>query len=157
MGQLPGGYFTNSSRFLDPPELTAFHDKGNGEGIFDRIDFNPTEADSLHLNLSASRSWFQIPNTYDQLAVNQDQHQQIRSINIAPGYTHLFSKTLLLTFNPYVRIDHVQYFPSANRFSDLPATLAQDRRLGVYGARVDLSYSKGIHNAKAEWSTSTML
>lgn len=147
-GNFLTGYFTNSGRFLDPPEFSIFHDKGNGEGGFDRIDYNPTDADSFHLNLSASRSWFQIPNTYDQLAVNQDQHQQIRSINIAPGYMHLFSKTLLLTFNPYVRIDHVQYYPSANFFSDLPATLAQNRRLGVYGARADLSYSKGIHNAK---------
>ncbi len=148
-GNFLAGYFTNSSRFLDTPEFMNFHDRGNGEGVFDRIDFNPTEKDTFHLNLQASRTWFQIPNTYDQLAVNQDQHQQIRSINIALGYTHLFSSSLLLTFNPYVRIDHVQYFPSPNPFSDLPATLAQDRRLGVYGARVDLAYSKGIHNAKA--------
>jgi hypothetical protein len=148
-GNFLAGYFTNSSRFLDSPELTAFHDKGNGEGVFDRLDFNPTQKDSLHLNLQASRSWFQIPNTYDQLAVNQDQRQQIRSVNVAPGYTRLLSSSLLLTFNPYLRVDHVQYFPSSDPFSDLPATLAQDRRLGVYGARVDLSYSKGIHNAKA--------
>jgi hypothetical protein len=148
-GNFITGYYTNSSRFLDPPELHNFHDRGNGEGVFDRIDYNPTAADTFHVNLSASRSWFQIPNTYDQLAVNQDQHQQIRSINIAPGYTHLFGPTLLLTFNPYARIDHVQYYPSADPFSDLPATLAQDRRLGVYGARADLSYSKGVHNAKA--------
>lgn len=141
--------FTNGSRFLDFPEFDNFHDKGNGESIFDRIDFNPTDADTFHLNLSASRSWFQTPNTYDQVAAGQDQHQQIRSLNIAPSYTHLFSSTLLLTFNPYVRIDHVQYFPSASLLSDTPATLSQDRRLGVYGARADLAYSKGIHNAKA--------
>ena len=147
-GNFLAGYFTNSSRFLDTPEFGNFHDKGNGEGVFDRIDFNPTEKDTLHLNLQVSRSWFQIPNTYDQLAVTQDQHQQIRSINIAPGYTHLFGPSLLLSINPYVRIDHVQYFPGPDPFSDLPATLVQDRRLGVYGARVDLAYSKGIHNAK---------
>ncbi len=147
-GNFLAGYFTNTSRFLDTPEFHNFHDRGNGEGLFDRIDYNPTAADTLHLTLQASRSWFQIPNTYDQIAVNQDQHQQIRSINVAPGYTHLFGPSLLLTFNPYVRIDHVQYYPSPDPFSDLPATLAQDRRLGVYGARADLSYSKGVHNAK---------
>ena len=27
----------NTSRFLDPPEFTAFHDKGNEENIFDRL------------------------------------------------------------------------------------------------------------------------
>ena len=141
--------FTNSSRFLDSPELANIHDKGNGEGFFDRIDFNPNDKDSFHLNLSAGRSWFQTPNTYDQLAVGQNQHQQIRTLNIAPGYTHLFSSTTLLSFNPFLRIDHVQYYPSADPFADTPATLSDDRRLAVLGARTDLSYSRGIHNAKA--------
>ncbi len=148
-GNFLAANFMNSSRFLDPPEFANFHDRGNGEGIFDRIDYNPTDRDTLHLNVSASRSWFQIPNTYDQLAAGQDQHQQIRSLNIAPGYTHLFGSTTLLTFNPFFRLDHVQYYPSADPFSDTPATLAQDRRLAVLGARADVSYSRGIHNAKA--------
>jgi hypothetical protein len=148
-GNFMAANLTNSSRFLDPPEFTNFHDKGNGEGIFDRIDFNPSDKDTFHLNLSASRSWFQTPNNYDQLAAGQDQHQQIRSLNISPGWTHLFSTTTLLTFNPYFRLDHVQYYPSADPFSDTPATLSQDRRLAVLGARADLSYSAGVHNAKA--------
>jgi hypothetical protein len=148
-GNFLASYFTNSSRFLDSPEFTNFHDKGNGEGAFDRVDFNPTTADTLHLNFQASRSWFQIPNTYEQLAAGQDQRQQIRSLNIAPGYTHLFSPSLLLDFTPYARVDHVQYYPSSDVFSDRPATLAQDRRLGVYGMALDLAYARGIHNAKA--------
>ena len=148
-GNFLSGNFTNSSRFLDPPEFAVFHAKGNGEGVFDRIDFNPTDADTLHLNLSASRSWFQTPNTYDQVGAGQDQKQQIRSLNIAPGYTHLFSQTTLFTFNPFFRLDHVQYFPSRDPLSDSPATLGQDRRLAVMGARADVSYSHGIHNAKA--------
>jgi hypothetical protein len=148
-GNFLAANFMNSSRFLDPPEFNNFHDRGNGEGVFDRVDFNPTDSDSFHLNLSAGRSWFQTPNTYDQLAVGQDQHQQIRTLNIAPGYTHLFSSTTLLSFNPFLRVDHVQYYPSAVPFSDIPATLSEDRRLAVLGARIDVSYSRGIHNAKA--------
>jgi hypothetical protein len=148
-GNFMAANLTNSSRFLDPPEFANFHDRGNGEGIFDRIDLNPSDKDTFHLNLSASRSWFQTPNNYDQLAAGQDQHQQIRSLNIAPGWTHLFNTTTLLTFNPFFRLDHVQYYPSADPFSDTPATLSQDRRLAVLGARADLSYSAGIHNAKA--------
>src|SRR5882762_8799366 len=30
----------NTSRFLDPPELHAIHDKGNEENFFDRVDYN---------------------------------------------------------------------------------------------------------------------
>ena len=48
-----------SGRFLDPPEFTVMHDKGNEENVFDRLDFQISPADSLHLNLGFTRSWFQ--------------------------------------------------------------------------------------------------
>jgi hypothetical protein len=55
----------DTSRFLDPPEFVVMHDKGNEENVFDRLDYQFTQADSLHLNLEFSRSWFQTPNSYD--------------------------------------------------------------------------------------------
>ena len=137
-----------SSRYLDPPEFTHLHDKGNGETIFDHIDFRPTERDTLHLNLSAQRSWFQQPITFDQQATGQDERSQIRSMNIAPGYTHLFGSNLLLTFNPYYRLDWFQFFPSRDPFWDSPATVRQGRRLNNIGARADLSYSRSRHEIK---------
>ena len=36
----------NTSRFLDPPEFQAMHDKGNEENAFDRLDFKLTDQDS---------------------------------------------------------------------------------------------------------------
>ncbi len=56
----------NTSRFLDPPEFQTFHDKGNEENLFDRVDFKPSNADSIQLNLQYTRSYFQNPNSYDQ-------------------------------------------------------------------------------------------
>jgi hypothetical protein len=137
-----------SSRFLDPPELTNLHDRGNGETFFDHFDLRPSDPDTFHLNLSAQRSWFQQPNTFDQQAPGQDQRSQIRSMNIAPAYTHLFGQTLLLTFNPYYRLDEFQYFPSRNAYWDTPATILQGRRLNNIGARADLSYSRRRHEVK---------
>jgi len=55
----------DTSRFLDPPEFVVMHDKGNEENVFDRLDYQITQADSLHVNLEFSRSWFQTPNSYD--------------------------------------------------------------------------------------------
>ncbi len=55
----------NGSRFLDPPEFAVIHDKGNEENIFDRVDYQLTTADSVHLNLQFTRSWFQTPNSFD--------------------------------------------------------------------------------------------
>ena len=57
----------NTSRFLDPPELQAIHDKGNEENLFDRVDYQISGADSIHVNFQYTRSWFQTPNTIDNL------------------------------------------------------------------------------------------
>src|SRR5216684_7201341 len=38
----------NTGRFLDPPEFVVIHAKGNEENAFDRFDFQPTMADTIH-------------------------------------------------------------------------------------------------------------
>jgi len=148
-----GNFFTvnssRSGRYLDSPEFSPLHDVGNNENFFDRVDYQASAADTLHLNFFLARSWFQIPNTYDQQFAGQDQRQQVKTINIAPGWTRLVGPTTVLTVSPYFREDHVQYYPSANPFDDLPASVSQDRRLATTGVNADVSYLKGIHNAKA--------
>ena len=138
----------NSGRYLDSPEFQPIHDHGNGENLFDRIDFQPTQADSVHLNLGLSRSWFQTPNQYDQQALGQDQRAKILSYNTSLVWTHMFGASTLLSVNPYLRQDQFHYYPSADPFQDQTATLSQSRRLQNAGLRTDLSYSKGIHNLK---------
>jgi hypothetical protein len=165
----------NSGRFLDPPEFQVIHAKGNEENVFDRLDFQLSQADSLHLNLGFTRSWFQTPNTFDQqnatgwsgLVVDNgglgpnglpvgpaDQRSQIRTFNIAPTWTHLLNANTVLTLGAFVRHDQFNYYPSGNPFADLAPglqqeTLTQDRRLTNAGLRSDISYVKGIHNLKA--------
>jgi hypothetical protein len=159
----------NSSRFLDPPELHAIHDKGNEENLFDRVDYNVTSVDSIHTNFQYTRSWFQTPNTIDNLNIGvndpltgaplpaQDQRAQIKTFNIAPVWTRLISTTTLFTFGGFVRQDRFSYYPSGNVFADgtglIPggssATLNQQRKLTNAGLRSDVSYVKGKHNVKA--------
>ncbi|PYV74061.1 MAG: hypothetical protein DMG96_21345, partial [Acidobacteria bacterium] len=55
----------NDGRFLDPPEFQVTHDKGNQENLFDRVDYQFSTKDSIHLNLGLTRSWFQTPNSFD--------------------------------------------------------------------------------------------
>ncbi len=133
-----------TSRFLDSPEFTPFHDKGNNETIFDRVDYQPGGRDSLHLDLFGARNWFQIPNTYDQLI--QDQRQQAQTLSFSLGYQHTFSPQTLLTVDPFLRQDHVQYFPSRDPFDDTPATIDQDRHLTNWGTRASVSYANSVHN-----------
>ena len=160
----------NTSRFLDPPELHAIHDKGNEENLFDRVDYQVTGTDTVHTNFQYTRSWFQTPNTIDNLNTNvpnpvvpgatlpaQDQRAQIKTFNIAPVWTRLISSTTLFTLGAFVRQDRFNYYPSGNVFADgtglIPggssATLNQQRKLTNAGLRTDVSYVKGIHNIKA--------
>ncbi len=137
---------TRSGRFLDTPEFSAFHDKGNNETVFDRFDLQPSSADAFHLNMFVARNWIQIPNDYDQLG--QDQRQRVSTWNFAPGYQHTFNSHVLLTLNPYARKDVFHYYPSRDVFADTPSTQSQDRSLFNYGIRGDLAISKGRHNIK---------
>lgn len=150
----------NSGRFLDPPEFTVLHDKGNEENFFDRLDYNLTKVDTLRLNFQYSRSWFQTPNTFDNLsAVNgnpagdTDQRSQIGSYNIAPSWTHTIGPSAVATLGGFVRHDQYNYYPSNNAFADLgpinSETITQDRQLTNAGVHGDVSWVKGIHNVKA--------
>ncbi len=145
------GYFLaanalRSGRFLDTPEFTPIHSIGNNENAFNRFDFVPTNKDAIHVNVFLARNWFQVPNTFDQPF--QDQRQKTLTYNIAPGYQHTFSPNLLLTVNPFVRHDDVNYYPSGDSFNDLPATVSQHRQLTNYGVRADVSYVTKVHNIK---------
>ncbi len=162
----------NTGRFLDPPEFVVFHDKGNEENAFDRVDYQFTQVDSVHLNLNYSRSWFQTPNAYDNLNVsnvisggsspdpvfgdvgNTNQLSKIETFDIAPTYTRILGTNAVLNFGAYVRRDAYNYYPSGDPLADRgPANLqtssiSQYRTLTNAGLRSDLSYQKGINNIK---------
>lgn len=139
---------TQTGRFLDTPEWRPLHARGNSEGVFDRIDFQAGKSDSVQINLFAGRSWFQVPNTYDQVATGQDQRQLVRSWNVAPSWTHLFGTRAVLVLNGFVRQDRVGYFPSHDPFADQPATFGQNRRLTNAGLVADYSYVWKQHSLK---------
>jgi hypothetical protein len=135
-----------TDRFLDPPEPEAIHATGNSAALFDRIDFHPNDLDTLHLNIQAARSGFDVPNTFDQLA--QTQHQNITTFNVAPGYSRVIGSKTLLTANGFVRQDHLRYLPSADPFADTPASVSQNRTLTNIGVKADVAYTAGNHNLK---------
>ena len=159
----------NSGRFLDPPEFIVMHDKGNEENAFDRVDYKLSDADSVHVNLGFTRSWFQNPNSFDNLNIgitapignalgltglvgSTDQRSQIKTFNIAPSWTRLLSSSAVFTLGAFVRRDEYNYYPSGNPFADLGPiqreTISQYRTLTNTGLRSDVSYVKGMHNLK---------
>jgi hypothetical protein len=161
----------NSGRFLDPPEFAVLHDKGNEENIFDRVDYQVSAADSIHVNFGFTRSWFQTPNSFDtqdatawsgtggldpngNVVGPADQRSKIQTFNIAPSWTRVLSPSAVFTFGAFVRRDTFNYYPSNNPFADLgppnlqQETISQNRTLANTGLRSDVSYVKGIHNVK---------
>lgn len=143
----------NSGRFLDTPELKPLHANGNAEQLLERLDWKVATTTSLQMNLSASRSWFQTPNTWDQAALGQNQRQTIGSFNLAPSLLHTFSGAAFGQLNLWARQDKVRYRPSGDIFADTPATLAQSRRLTNIGTRPELRLARGRHTAAVgvEW------
>ena len=149
----------STNRINDTPEFQVLHDTGDKQSVFDRLDVQTTPGATFHLNMRWGRSSFDAPNTLDAQCVPScfepgatgpaNQHQNITSYDVAPGWSQVLSNDLLLTANAYVRGDHVTYLPSANPFDDITASVGQDRRLTNIGGKADLSYVKGVHNLKA--------
>jgi hypothetical protein len=124
------------------------------------------------LDLNYSRSWFQTPNAYDNLNVqnvvsadtsanpvfgnlgNTDQISKIGTINLAPTYTHVIGNDSVFNLGGFFRKDNYNYYPSSNPLADLgPANLQtssiyQQRSLANMGAHADYSYVKGVSNLK---------
>jgi hypothetical protein len=163
----------NTGRFLDPPEFAVFHDKGNEQNVFDRVDWSFTPADSIHLDLNYSRSWFQTPNSYDSQNVanvigsgaspspvfstvgNADQRSKIETFNISPTYTRVISNNSIFNLGAFLRRDGFDYYPSGNPLADLgpsnlqTSSISQYRTLTNSAVHADFSYAKGIQNIKA--------
>ena len=149
----------NSGRFLDPSEFEVVHDKGNEENFFDRVDFQVSNVDSIHVDLGYTRSWFQTPNSYDsELATpwngldgllpsvenyggigpdglpvgSSDQRSKIGTFNIGPSWTRLLSTHSVFTLGAWVRRDGYNYYPSDDPFADLGAPSLQRQTVGQY-------------------------
>jgi outer membrane receptor protein involved in Fe transport len=162
----------DSGRFLDAPEFSVVHDKGNDENIFDRVDYSFTPADSVHLDMNYSRSWFQTPNAFDNLNVqnvasggsganpvfgnigNADQSSKINTYNFAPTYTHIISSNSVVNAGAFLRRDGYGYYPSGNPLADLgpsnlqTSSISQYRTLTNAGVHADYSYVRGVNNIK---------
>ena len=173
-GKKRGNFFEmdglDTGRFLDPPEFKVFHSKGNEQNVFDRVDYQFSATDSMHTDLNYSRSWFQNPNAYDNLNVQNvvsggttanpvfgnvgdaDQRSKVGTYNIAPTYTRILSQNAVLNAGFFVRRDGYNYYPSHNPMADLgpiqQQSISQYRTLLNAGTHTDVTIQAGINNIK---------
>jgi hypothetical protein len=149
-----------SGRFLDGPEYTVLHDKGNEENFFDRVDYQLSQKDSIHVNFQYTRSWFQTPNDFENVgAINgngngdTDQRSKIGTVDFSPTYTRIINADTVANVGVYIRRDAYNYYPSNNPLADYALdqqqeTISQQRSLTNAGAHADVSYVHGVNNAK---------
>ena len=150
-----------SGRFLDAPEFAVYHDKGNEENLFDRVDRQFSDVSSMHLNLQYTRSLFQTPNSYDtQYGFAQaglttgktDQRSKIETFLVAPTYTRTVGDSAVLNVGPYVRRDTYRYLPTGDLLNDFgpiqQESVAQQRSLTNAGVHSDVSLTRGNHQVK---------
>jgi hypothetical protein len=156
---------TDGGRFLDAPEFAVRHDKGNVENLFDRVDYQIATGNIIHTDLAWTRSWFQTPQTYDNLNLGvvdafgnrvpaMDQRSQIKTFDVAPSWTLLINPKTVYTLGGYTRRDDYHYYPSDDPFADLGPqnlqreTIGQHRTLTNGGVHTDLTMVRGVNNMK---------
>jgi hypothetical protein len=161
----------DTGRFLDGPEFGILHSRGNEQNLFDRLDFKPTDSDSLSLNFGFTRSWFQTPNSYDaqdatawsgancetfgysaqcnglgpngQVVGPTDQRSQIRTLNIAPTWTRVLNPKTVFTFGGFARQDQYYYYASNDPFADLVPNLTL-QTVGQHRTLTDLGVRANV-------------
>ncbi len=160
-----GNFFTGSvlqsGRFLDAPEFAVYHDKGNEENLFDRVDRQLSNVSSLHINAQYTRSLFQTPNSYDTqygfqanglTTAPTDQRSKIETYLVAPTYTRILGPNAVLNFAPYLRRDAYSYLPSSDPLNDLgpiqQESVAQQRSLTNAGVHSDVTVIAGRNTFK---------
>ncbi len=145
------GYFlsaagTRTDRFLDPPALENFHNRGvSGKGFL-KLDYAPTEKDLLRFNFFLDGQKFDVPNLPDQQLAGQDQRPRTSDNMQSFSWQHTFSPNTV----SYIAL--FQRHNSAKLRSNLLATpvfAEQSRHNSNYGVIGSLTHFVRRNTIKA--------
>ncbi|HEY0547026.1 MAG TPA: TonB-dependent receptor [Pyrinomonadaceae bacterium] len=144
------GYFlsaagTRTDRFLDPPSLENFHNRGRAARGFFRLDYAPNERDLFRLDFAFGGTRFEVPNLPDQQIEGQDQRRRTNDNMQSISWQHIFSP------NATGYLAYFQRYNSAKLFSNelsTPVFAEQSRHNGTYGLLGALTYNRGRHTFK---------
>lgn len=160
LGQSFGYFFsashTQSRRYLDAPFQNAtafglvagdegFHNNGDGQRYFTRLDWTASDKDIFKVTVFGGRSLFDVPNLPSQQLAGQDQQQFIRDIAVYPSWLHVFNANWSTNVAPYYRTSNAELLSSP---FDTPVTASQQRHLTTAGINASASYTGNGHTAK---------
>lgn len=136
---------TTSLRYLDPPTIDNFHNRGRTGKGFARLDYLFDTNNSLRGTFTLGGSNFEIPNRLATQLSGQDQQQRLRDNSQNFSYQHIFSPNTLMQLSFFHRGSHAVL--TSNEAS-IPVVAFQDRTLHNYGGLGSLTMTRGIHNIK---------
>ncbi len=137
---------SNSHRFLDPPEIQNFRNRGGLVHVFGRFDWQASRNDVVRLSLSSNGSGFQVPNLLEQEEEGQRERQELRDDYEALHWTHVFNSTTVGDLALFRRSSTVKL-----RDPDLtgsPFFIEQHRNQRTEGLHASLSKDWARHAVK---------
>ncbi|MGH9441017.1 MAG: TonB-dependent receptor [Thermoanaerobaculia bacterium] len=143
------GYFgsvdgSKSDRFLDPVNFDNFHNHGDTERAFLRLDrTTPGGGDSFRLSGLIGRTNRDVTNTLTQQAADTDNTVETTDWNANLGWQHVFGSTTVLDTTLFARNNRFTYRGSPN---DPSVITSSKRSLDNYGVQPTLSIQVGNAN-----------
>ena len=135
-----------TDRFLDPVHPDNLHNDGRAIGGTGQLAWTATNADLVNLSFGSGRMEYDVPNTEEQHAVDQDQHQRIRQGYGSVSWQRAWSASTFSQLSGYVRHSGSRLDGSPQ---DLPLYAGADRTLTRAGAIAALTRQVGSSAIKA--------
>jgi hypothetical protein len=136
---------STSRRFLDPPLIDNFQNRGRTVKSLFRIDYEITPTDSVRGSFSFGGTNFQVPNRLDQQVAGQRQRQVLRDNSESVSYQRILSGTATATFSFYHRFNNSTLLSNG---SAIPVVPFQERYTRSIGGVAAIAMSFRRHDVK---------
>ena len=136
----------HSNRYLDPPVLANFTNRGNAGGFSASYEHDFSDSDRLRISVAHNAVRFLVPNELVQQQAGQRQDRADTETDGQIDFQHAFSPNLLLSAAGSVR--DAEATLSSNQLAT-PVIVSQDRGYREGYVRADLAGHHGAHNWKA--------
>ncbi len=135
----------HSNRYLDPPVLNNFTNRGNTGGFSASYERDFSDSDRLRISIAHNAVRFLVPNELVQQQAGQRQDRGDTETDGQVDFQHAFSPNLLLSLAGSVR--DAEATLSSNQLAT-PVIVSQDRGYREGYVRGDLAGHHGVHEWK---------
>jgi outer membrane cobalamin receptor len=136
----------HTDRYLDPPVVDNFTNRGNGSGFSAAYEREFSEKDKLRFTVTRSETRYVVPNERVQQVAGQRQDADSIEASGQIYFQHIASPNLLWSLSASVRDDS---FTLRSNDLSTPVIVSQDRGYREGYLRADISWHRGHNDWKA--------